>query len=372
MSQSLENLLGRTSAEMIGQPALDFLHPDDVEICLSILEYETQLEPSHRSIAKQRYVRDIRVKMPDDSFRTFEVGLANHYEDPDIGMLLLSVAAPAQHRHLHRFFDNSADQISLPEVLELLLAEFTTADPWQPAAIVFRSNNVRIAQTPNAPEPYGSVPASAFRTRWEHQLHSTSGALLGRIEFLCPFPEPHPFDVEASGRIANIASALIERAQFGEELAAAALVDPLTGISNRRALEQDIRRRSEAAQKTVVVYVDLNKFKQINDQYGHPIGDAVLVTVAQRLQQSLRKGDLVARVGGDEFVVLLTTELESVEEFGKRLHQLISAPMAIEDQLLEVSASIGFGIGDDPDMLLREADSDMLQNKRRSALALHG
>jgi diguanylate cyclase (GGDEF)-like protein len=361
-------LVGWAPAELLGQSALNFLHPDDVEICLSILAYETHTDPSRRSVARQRNIRDIRVVTREGDYRTFEVELTNHYDDPTIGMLLLNVSAPGQHRHLHRFFEHSANQISLPEVLQLLLAEFTTADFGQPAGIISRIDGEVLAHTPNAPQPVGPMAAEVFQTRWQRQLIATSGSPIGQIDFFCPLASPHPFDVEASERIANIASALIERAQFSDELAAAALMDPLTGISNRRALEHDLQRRTEASENTVVVYVDLDRFKQINDHHGHPVGDAVLVSVADRLQRSVRKGDLVARVGGDEFVVLLGNQPDSLADVCQRLHQLISAPMAIEDHVFRISASIGVGVGSDAGSLLREADTNMMQSKRRSTV----
>jgi diguanylate cyclase (GGDEF)-like protein len=365
-SESLCALINQPMSEIIGRSVFDLLHPDDHAICLAILEYEAKLNPTHRTVLQQRNVRDIRVLGSTGQYRTLEVELTNHFDDPDIGMLLIRASAPTQFRHLHYLFENSADQTEVSVVLNALLTEFTSGDVWQPAAVIISPDGAILASTPNAAYPAGSSPTDYFRTHWERPLVSTSGISLGKVIFSCPLEAPHPFDLDASIRVANIASALIERQGFAEELAAAALLDPLTGIANRRSLEQDLRRRSESDDDTLVVYIDVDRFKQVNDQYGHAVGDKVLVTVAERLKQSLRKGDLVARVGGDEFVLLLNNQSQSLDAFGTRLIALIRAPMSIEGHLLEISASVGFGSGNlDPADLLRNADEHMLANKRQ-------
>jgi diguanylate cyclase (GGDEF)-like protein len=109
-----------------------------------------------------------------------------------------------------------------------------------------------------------------------------------------------------------------------EDITARALRDPLTGLPNRTALQQYVKRRltriDAAARPFGVLIVDLDDFKDINDQLGHQVGDDVLMRVASALQGQVRDGDLVSRIGGDEFVVILGVgDREAMQVTGQRL-----------------------------------------------------
>ncbi len=149
--------------------------------------------------------------------------------------------------------------------------------------------------------------------------------------------------------------------------------DPLTGLANRRLfydrLQQAIRHARRYNSKVGVLFLDLNRFKEINDTYGHHVGDAVLTEVARRLSRSVRASDSIARLGGDEFIVLL-------DNVGGR-EDCLSAAINIERTLaedssfyglaVEISASIGQALfpddGDDEDALVRAADAAMYRIK---------
>ena len=152
--------------------------------------------------------------------------------------------------------------------------------------------------------------------------------------------------------------------------------DPLTGLANRRLfydrLQQAIRHAHRYGGKVGILYVDLDRFKEINDQHGHHVGDAVLTEVAKRLTSSIRDSDSVARLGGDEFVLLL----DGVQ--GRE--DLLAATHKIEQELntdthfygleLEIAASIGQALypddGEDEDALIRAADAAMYRVKSGS------
>ena len=149
--------------------------------------------------------------------------------------------------------------------------------------------------------------------------------------------------------------------------------DPLTGLANRRLfydrLQHSIRHAQRYGGKFGILYVDMDRFKDINDQHGHHVGDAVLTEVAKRLTSSIRESDSVARLGGDEFVVLL----EGVQ--GREDH--LAAALKIEQALnartdfygldVEIAASIGQALypddGIDEDTLMRAADAAMYRVK---------
>lgn len=150
--------------------------------------------------------------------------------------------------------------------------------------------------------------------------------------------------------------------------------DPLTGIPNRMLLADRLRQELAQAQRThtdlAVCYLDLDGFKPVNDALGHPAGDQLLIEIARRLRSAIRGGDTVARIGGDEFVLLLTgpEQGEEYETALTRLLEIINAPIHIGEHTVSVSASIGIALypknDADPDLLLRHADQAMYQAKQ--------
>jgi diguanylate cyclase len=152
-----------------------------------------------------------------------------------------------------------------------------------------------------------------------------------------------------------------------------ALHDSLTGLPNRalfddrfaHALAQSNRDGAGAA----VMVIDLDRFKQVNDTHGHAAGDAVLRTTAERLAMTLRECDTVARIGGDEFGVVLTgIDLDGARESAARMHDFLSAPFDLAGAVVEVGASIGVAVhpahGATPSALVQLADIAMYDAKR--------
>jgi len=159
-----------------------------------------------------------------------------------------------------------------------------------------------------------------------------------------------------------------------EELRSRAETDPLTGAANRRrfhqALEVECMRFSRNKLPVSVMMIDLDEFKEVNDRYGHPVGDTVLRTVAQLLLLSLRKTDLLARFGGEEFAVLLPeTSLAGALLIAERVRETIDQkPILAEGCLLEVSISIGVASHLEesealPEALLKKADLALYRAK---------
>jgi diguanylate cyclase (GGDEF)-like protein len=149
--------------------------------------------------------------------------------------------------------------------------------------------------------------------------------------------------------------------------------DPLTGIADRRAIESRLQELSQLGgstwQNTGLLFIDLDGFKQINDKWGHLVGDEVLCIVSQRLSESIRNNDLLARFGGDEFVVL-AEGVETLEELGplaKRLAGSVAHPLNSTAGTHQLSASIGAALGGEvppsPRDLLNLADRRMYAQK---------
>jgi diguanylate cyclase (GGDEF)-like protein len=147
-----------------------------------------------------------------------------------------------------------------------------------------------------------------------------------------------------------------------------ALTDSLTGLANRRLLlerlQHEVVRADRGGEPVTVLFMDIDGFKAVNDSLGHHAGDQLLVGVAQRMRDCLRDGDVCARVGGDEFAVLLTGETEA-EVVARRIIEAISKRFRIGTNELFVSASVGIVSGrDEAETLLRHADVAMYHAKR--------
>ena len=169
----------------------------------------------------------------------------------------------------------------------------------------------------------------------------------------------------------------MSRDRADEDNRVMAALDPLTGVANRRsliaALDRDVARALRTREAIALMMVDVDHFKHINDQYGHPVGDRVLCGVVDVLRQRLRAQDLVGRYGGEEFMVLLPdTGLEGAEQLARELCRAVEASRCPADGVpapgIAVTVSIGvFGgrlePGDSWDMLIAAADRALYQAK---------
>lgn len=151
--------------------------------------------------------------------------------------------------------------------------------------------------------------------------------------------------------------------------------DPLTHLPNRDVVLERLQDAVTAAATThragAVLFVDVDDFKSVNDVHGHLVGDQVLAMVAQRLQSAVRTGDLVGRIGGDEFVVIAeNVEMAAAQQLASRLMDAVGAPMTNKGAAVSVRASVGVALipnaGGDPLQILQHADRDMYRRKKHS------
>jgi diguanylate cyclase (GGDEF)-like protein len=367
VSPSMELLLGWAPAQLVGTPAFEFVHPDDHTTVVETLAFESIVDPSSRLAHRQRNVREVRFRTPDGIYTPLETALTNFYDDPDIGMIFVDVAAFTQFRQVTKAIELARLGAEPAEILSVILTQFTSSEPGQPAAAIFDNDGSLLVATANAPAPYGPEPNDAYRDIWQRDLRDpASGEVVGSARFWCQPDTPNPFDIDASVQVGRQAAIALASHYAVEELQRAAMRDPLTGLGNRRALEQDLRTRLDNGDDVLLVYLDLDGFKAVNDRLGHAAGDEVLKIVAARLTSSLRTSDLAARLGGDEFVLVLGPSAPPAAVISDRLAMVMSTPILVQGEAVHISFSVGFGSGvTDAEGLLSLADQAMLASKHR-------
>jgi diguanylate cyclase (GGDEF)-like protein len=204
------------------------------------------------------------------------------------------------------------------------------------------------------------------------QLGATTQTLAFGSRSLRAEPSTHE-DLEYIELLASYLGRVLSDLEQRSQIAYLAYHDSLTGLENRaRFLErlgEAVGTAVRSARRLGVLYIDLDRFKDVNDSLGHATGDRVLLEAARRLRSTVRQADACARFGGDEFA-LLVPEVESIadlEVLATRIGRVLAHPYPVDDNDIHLSASIGVVVypedGDAPDMLLRHADAAMYRAK---------
>ena len=241
-----------------------------------------------------------------------------------------------------------------------------------------------------ARDPLPALRAGRAGGRSASRLHVPAAARRPAARGPRPLPRLpgplDPLDLEAAQTLANVATAYLINARAREDahsssdrLRHIATHDGLTGLPNRRLLMQRIEHARERALRTHaaagVLFADLDRFKQVNDTYGHSVGDLLLQVVADRLDHLVRPGDTLARIYGDEFVLLCedVRDRADVAVLAERVRQAFVAPFTIGDLDLSVTASVGVafaGPGEEvSERMVADADQAMYDAKRASRKA---
>ena len=223
------------------------------------------------------------------------------------------------------------------------------------------------------PEFYADMwRALKDRGHWEGEIWNRrkSGEVFAEMLNISVVPDEHG---DPQNYVA-IFSDISQQKSHQDQLERIAHFDALTNLPNRVLLADRLQQALAQAQRRdtmmAVVFLDLDGFKVVNDVHGHELGDQLLVAIAQRLRASLREGDTLARMGGDEFVAVLAdiADVSESEFVLERLLEAAAQPLQLDNKRLQVSASLGAALypqdGTEPDILLRHADQAMYQAKQ--------
>jgi len=404
-------LSGHDRASFVGRSMADFLHPEDLIRALEVIGLVRE-EELRVPVTPALY----RLRRQDGSWVPVEINAAPIENDPPTddgrGPLLLVVGRYSGDRHLQdRIVDLLTAGAPIPDIVDLIpgfglwrhpdehyavfyavdgeqrmagsamAAELAALDegPDTPWARARATRSEVVIQVEDLAEPLRSAALrDHLLTCWavpvDDPNSSEPAVLIVWARDDGPAPSVHRYSLETMER--SLTLVLQWRAQVAE-LQQAARHDPLTGVINRTGFFEVLRnaaarRASDPSDAHVgVLYVDLDRFKAVNDERGHRAGDQVLSIVAQRLVDAVRAGDVVARLGGDEFAVVCPDfqTRDHLVLVAERVIARVAEPMTVEGAPIQIGASIGVAYAPvseaatNPDELVDEADRALYRAK---------
>jgi diguanylate cyclase (GGDEF)-like protein/PAS domain S-box-containing protein len=244
----------------------------------------------------------------------------------------------------------------------------------------FRGEPVLVRDIENDPS-WGNtrqqVLALGYKACWSVPIKTREGRVMGALAFyyrVCR--RPNKLHVQLAEIGVYLCALAMERAEARARIHHLAFFDDLTDLPNRSLLHvqanQAIAQASRENEQLAVLFIDIDRFKQVNDSLGHPAGDTLLRIVASRLREAIREVDILGRYSGDEFVIVLT-QCDSVRatDLAGRLLSVLSAPCRIGEITLNPAASIGISLfpdnGRDMNTLIHQADMAMYQAKHKGS-----
>lgn len=364
------SLLGWTNDQLVGRATTDFVHPEDVA---SALENWLQMRSSGE-------VRRTRVRMRHAHGQYVWVEIVNHpHFDPPEGAYVISelVDISVEMAQLETLRNREQLLARLAEALPIgichLRADHEVVYSNEPlVALLGEIDSIETMLHAVAPRDHAYLSAAlehAFEGRPGYvEVGVTSGPEERRCELTLRAIINDDGDVDG---VIVCAADVTDRSRMRAELEHRATHDALTGCLNRAAAGTEIDRLLRDRREVVVAYIDLDRFKSINDEFGHAAGDEALRVAARRLHAATRPGDLVGRLGGDEFVVICTSDgTLDAATLAHRLTAAINGVVTFARQRIPLWASVGAALSsaDDIDFeaVLHRADAAMYLAKRRT------
>jgi diguanylate cyclase (GGDEF)-like protein len=403
-SESLSAILGW--GDVRGRNGTEFVHPDDLGLVL-----ETMLQANHAhahsglQVAFAPEASDIRIADAHGTWHTFETTTWNHLQDDDVRAVLCTCRRVQDRSDLARAIDLLGSGTDVHEVMPVIarLADHSFGGGEVRTAIAWIDEDGVVLVSASGGEPLEPLLAQAAHLVWSQGLReprviadlddpllSGAGELAAgkgyRGAFLVPieaptgpniigamvawgsstvdFQAPTQSPIHVALRLAALA---IADHHLKRRLRWAAAHDPLTGLANRAEFAHRLDELADG--ELVLLYIDLDDFKPINDQHGHPVGDKVLIEVGRRIASVIGPHDVVGRLGGDEFAVIVagTGDPSHGRAVADRIVEAIRQPLLVDGLRLSVQGSVGVAVGAQPlipAVLVRQADEALYQAKQ--------
>lgn len=400
-SPSAADVLGWHPDHVVGRNAIDLVHPDDLERAVDALAELTIAGELYDPIGgggldPSRFTGTVvRILRADGSSVMVDVRANSMLDVPDVDGVFLVLRDCSDRAATDRLLELVAADASLDVVVPALI-ETVEAHLRGSRATVYLPGD-RMPSPPPGAEPSALRVAAAVLRCMASSEFACVDLYDGdhRAVWLIPVTGPHSSDpvavvgvwhreeqpllvwiVDAIQRLARITSIALASQHEAEAMRRAATLDPLTGLMNRRSLEAVLTGLGSdpSRRPCAVAFFDLDHFKPINDALGHATGDQVLITVAERLRRAVRPDDLVARWGGDEFVVLLrdVVDEDEADQIAERMSVALSEPLGVSGTEVVVTASVGVAFasaGVEIDGLIHAADMAMYAEKKTRSRA---
>ena len=417
VSAAFETIFGYTPEEVIGHPMIELVHPDDRERTLQaasgIMAGNLERHFENRYIRKDGRVvhimwsarwseaeqarvavaRDISDRKRDEAMRqaVHAISDATHKTE-DMPALLAAIheivgaLLPARNFFL-ALYDAQKDELSFPYYVD----ECHEAPPSQRldagtlcAELIHSGRPLWI--TPDSrmsPDLLARADVGASAIYWLGVPLQGRNGMVGAlvVRGYSTDAQYSEQDMRMLQFISIQVAAAIERKQMFARLEHAALYDPLTDLPNRRLFQDRLQNALALARRDAtnlaLLYLDLDQFKQVNDDHGHAVGDLLLQELANRIKSCIRESDTVSRMGGDEFLILLHGIQAPEDAFvvAETIRTMVCHPMRLDGLELSVSPSIGIAHfpehGDDVRQLIRCADEAMYAAKREGGNRSH-
>ena len=424
VSPSVQVVFGHEPRSLLGRPVIDLIHPDDIDRAMSAIASLADRPFESESI-------EVRCLHADGSWRWAETTCTNQMHEPAVRGVVGNFRDVTERRRIEALGSQETEVLErilsgapIPETLHILLEaveEFLgdasatirllddetgelqrVASPTLSPAFI-EAMDVRLAEQasdaaqasnsgfepivigdiendprfPQLAELRELARTHGFRAFWSEPIRTRDDErLLGMLAiYVRNAREPSDAEQSIMERVRSLVSIALDRAAHTQQLGHLALHDTLTDLPNRalavQRLDAALARLRDGTSMVAVLFLDLDRFKVVNDGLGHDTGDELLIAVGRRLATSVRRNDTVARFGGDEFVMVCEelTDERQVEEVADRAIHALSQPFALEHAEVVVTASIGIAItrrpSDRPASLLRDADAAMYRAKSR-------
>jgi diguanylate cyclase (GGDEF)-like protein len=407
-SSSLPELTGWD--DLTGRLGTDFVHADDLPLALDVMMLYTRDADRYASRGHHPVPESVAIRLlhADGAYSVYESQLYNLLGDPQIGGYLQVSRLVRDRSDLPRAIGLLGEGAPLSEVLPTIARYIRSGYESHDAVVVswWDDGQLRHSTPFDDDRPWTREPSLVGAARLVSDLDLASAeaftdlddprlddlgltARLHGFESLVLFPLDAVGTGERLGAVAiwsempngsvvppqsaagtglAMATLAITDAHAKQSLRWAASHDPLTGLINRAEFARRLDRL--ASDDVALLYVDLDDFKPVNDQWGHPVGDAVLVEVGRRIADELGPLDTVGRLGGDEFAVMCpeVDDIDAGLEVAARVMSSIRQPVRIGELTIRIGCSVGVALGKQPlipSVLVQRADEALLQAKQR-------